>query len=47
MLLFLFVPPRPTIMRQIKEAMVRAMGVKTQAKRPAFPMMATAVYGGC
>ena len=32
------------MMRQIREAMVRAMGAKMQAKRPAFPMMA--VVGG-
>ena len=35
----LFVPPMPTIMRQIKEARVRAMGVKIHAKRPALPMV--------
>ena len=28
------------MMRQTREAMVRAMGVKMQAKRPALPMMA-------
>lgn len=31
-------------MRQTKEAMVRAMGVKIQAKRPAFPMMTVVVW---
>lgn len=28
------------MIRQTREAMVRAMGVKIHAKRPAFPMMA-------
>ncbi len=32
------------MMRQTKEAMVRAMGVKIQAKRPAFPMMTVVVW---
>lgn len=36
----LLVPPKPTMIKQIKEAMVRAIGVKIHAKRPAFPMMA-------
>lgn len=33
------------MIRQTREAMVKAIGVKMQAKRPAFPMMAVA--GGC
>lgn len=32
------------MIRQTREAMVKAIGVKMQAKRPAFPMMA--VVGG-
>lgn len=33
------------MMRHTKEAMVRAMGVKIHAKRPAFPMVVVDVGG--
>ena len=39
---FLFVPPRPTTMSRRAEARVSAMGTKMQANRPAFPMVAVA-----
>ena len=39
----MFVPPRATIMRQTKEAMVRTMGVKMQAKRPSLPILTVVV----
>ena len=31
------------MMRQTSDAMVKSIGVKIQAKRPAFPMMAVVV----
>lgn len=35
----LLVPPRATMMRQIREARVRRNGVRMQVKRPSLPMV--------